>query len=227
MTTRRAPALRWPDAAAREVKRPVASSTTSTSLHGISAGCGERVQRIVRPPATRAPSCACTTTSRRPARESWRRRCARIPGSARSLTATTWRSSRSRARRRNPRPMRPSPLMPMRITTFSVRGTAAAVRPAGETSVYPRTRTGSQVGRRLDGIAGTVYDFVIHRTLSRIHSRTVERLRGCGGAVIKEPLMTLGCAALLAVAAACAATGECPTRCATRGAPKCVSRTGG
>ena len=132
MMTRRAPRSRWPPAAARETKRPVASSTTSTSGQGISAGRGAFVQRIVRPSATRAPSLARTSASRRPATESCRRRCARIGGPARSLSATTSRSRRPSDSRRNPRPMRPSPLMPMRIATGLRSGKAGrGRRPAG------------------------------------------------------------------------------------------------
>ena len=116
--TFRAPAVRWARAASAEVKRPVDSRTmsTSSSAHGSRAGSRSARTLMRRPSTTRVSPSTLTGRPSLPAVESKASRRASAAGSVRSLTATiSTLESRSSSARSTLRPIRPNPLMPMRV----------------------------------------------------------------------------------------------------------------
>jgi len=119
MMTFFAPALRcWP-ALSRVVNRPVDSMTTSTfsSPQGSSAGLRSASTLMVLDPTVMPSLVIATGTSRLPCVESYRKRWALTSGDVRSFTATTSMSGFDSDARKNPRPMRPNPLIATRIAT--------------------------------------------------------------------------------------------------------------
>lgn len=117
-STRLAHARRCARAASAEVKRPVASSTISTprSAQGRCSGSRSASTLMRCPSTTRVSPSTATGRPRRPSELSNRRSRASASGAVRSLTATTSRSlSRSSSARRVLRPIRPNPLMAMRV----------------------------------------------------------------------------------------------------------------
>ena len=117
MMTFFAPASRCLAASSRFVNRPVDSITTSTprSPHGRAAGSFSERTLTSRPSTVSAPSPASTAPGNGPYTESYLSRCASVPASVMSLTATTSMSALdSLAARNTLRPMRPKPLIPTR-----------------------------------------------------------------------------------------------------------------
>src|SRR5215218_4238846 len=117
MITFFAPASRCLAAASRVVNRPVDSITTSTprSLHGSAAGSRSASVLTSRPSIVSDPSPASTVPGNGPYTESYLSRCASVPVSVMSLTATISTSAPdSCAARKTLRPMRPKPLIPTR-----------------------------------------------------------------------------------------------------------------
>ena len=121
MTTFFAPASRCFCAPSRLVKKPVDSITTSTSRsrQGSAAGSRSASPRISLPPTLSEPPSTSTSSGNLPSTESYRRRCAIVFTSPRSLNATISKSPRSCAARKKLRPMRPNPLIPTRV--FAMR----------------------------------------------------------------------------------------------------------
>src|SRR5256885_6000263 len=114
MTTRLAPPVRCCAAAARSVKRPVDSKTTSTprSFHGSCAG-SRTDSTLNSSPSTLIASCVASTFAcRLPSTESYFSRCASVLALVRSLTATKSMFLSPSAARMMLRPMRPKPLIP-------------------------------------------------------------------------------------------------------------------
>src|SRR6516225_9196966 len=121
MITFRAPAVRCPAAASREVNLPVDSITTSTprSPQGRAAGSRSARIRISWSPARMTSPSTVTSTSSVPSTVSYFSRCALVAGSVRSFAATISISLPCAAwtARQKFRPIRPNPLMPTRIVT--------------------------------------------------------------------------------------------------------------
>ena len=140
MMTFCAPASRCFAAAARSVKCPVDSMTTSapSSFHGSTAGSVSAVTRTLRPSMTSASSWISTTPGKTPCTESYLNRWPSVLASVRSLMPTNSMSAPClSAARTTSRPMRPKPLMPTRtlistsrwVPAPAYRHTAAAKPP--------------------------------------------------------------------------------------------------
>src|SRR5712671_4354038 len=114
MTTFFAPAVTCLAAAARSVKSPVDSKTTSTpsAFHGSSPG--SRLDRTLNssPSTEMLSSLASTRALRLPSTESYLSRCASVCALVRSLTATKSMFLSPSAARMMFRPIRPNPLIP-------------------------------------------------------------------------------------------------------------------
>ena len=117
ITTFFAPASRCFAAPGRSVNLPVDSTAYSTpsAFQGSSAGSFAASTRIGLPLMTSESAPASTVPAKRPWTESYLSRCARVLVSVRSLIAATSNSGLPASARKNTRPMRPKPLMPMRI----------------------------------------------------------------------------------------------------------------
>ena len=125
ITTFLAPAARCFSAAARSVKRPVLSSTSSTPKSFQGRFSGSLMAVTVRGlPFTTSPSpLTSTVPGKRPWTESYLSRWASVLGSVMSLTETNSRSVwfASTAARNTLRPIRPNPLMPTRTAMNTPR----------------------------------------------------------------------------------------------------------
>ncbi len=140
-----APASMCARASFAEVKRPVASSTRSmpSAAHGSFAGSRSASTVIRRPSTTRTSPSTLTGRPSRPAVVSKASSRARTAGSDRSLTATTSRPlSRSSSARSTLRPMRPNPLMAIRVMNGVLSGSPPASRAAAaaDSGVIARVR---------------------------------------------------------------------------------------
>src|SRR5918999_1462949 len=143
MITFLAPASRCLAASSRLVNRPVDSITTSAprSPHGSAAGSRSASTLTSRPSIASAPSRTSTVPGNGPKTESYLSRCASVPASVMSLTATTSMSACDSCAARNMvRPMRPNPLIPTR-TGISSPLCVMKRRRRG----YPARRSGGQV----------------------------------------------------------------------------------
>src|ERR1022692_1512840 len=114
ISTLRAPPFRCRAAPSRLRNFPVDSITTSAPSLPQSICAGSRSDSTAMGvPSMISESGVCSTVRpSRPKVESKASRCASVPASVMSLTATTCRSVRSSASRVNTRPIRPKPLIP-------------------------------------------------------------------------------------------------------------------
>ncbi|SII80754.1 Uncharacterised protein [Mycobacteroides abscessus subsp. abscessus] len=106
---------------------PVDSTTSSTSFddQSMAAGSFSEKTAISRPSTMRESSSASTVWSKRGHTESNFSRWARVSVSVRSLMATTSKSaSGSRDRRKRARPIRPKPLIAIRLMPRSYRSSS-------------------------------------------------------------------------------------------------------
>ena len=101
-------------ALAASVKKPVDSTTISAPTEAQSSLAGSRSANtlMVFPSTVMESALELTSLFRLPRMESYLRRCARVAGVVRSLTATNSMSGLPRAARNTLRPMRPKPLIP-------------------------------------------------------------------------------------------------------------------
>src|SRR3954452_11651491 len=151
MMTLFAPASRCFCAPARSVKKPVDSITTSTprSPHGSVAGSRSASPFNSLPFTFSDPASTSTSPSKRPSTESYRRRCAIVSTSPRSLKATISKSpSRSSAARKKLRPIRPNPLIPTRV--FAMRRAYSSVDSGDSVDRRELLTEVAHVGRRVD-----------------------------------------------------------------------------
>src|SRR5437660_8029778 len=150
MITLRAPPLSMcTRALLASVNRPVDSTTMSTprSRHGRSPGSRWERNLTVRPSTPISLPLACTAGSNVPRAVSCLSRCAKVPASPRSLTATTSMSRLSwYAARKMFRPIRPNPLIPTRTDMqhppngFARRDGAGETAPPGSAWAGPVER---------------------------------------------------------------------------------------
>ena len=128
MITRPTLPPRCPAAFSRAVNRPVDSITTSTSwsVHGISAGSMTSSLRISRPSIEMPSSVPWMSLGRVPPTESCLSRNATVwlsPMGSLTATSSTPESPRLSNARVNERPMRPKPLIPTRTAIRSLQAT--------------------------------------------------------------------------------------------------------
>jgi len=166
--TRFAPASRCFAAAARLVKLPVHSSTTSTPRlrQGSFAGSRSAVTAILPRPISIQLSPAVTSPGKRPCTLSYLSRWALVATGPRSLIATTSTSSLlvSCAARRAIRPVRPKPLIATR--------TAMVLPPFG----ICRMRFDRAARRRID-LCQLISTIFRRRTLTQLDPRRLASLR--------------------------------------------------
>src|SRR3954471_21316023 len=154
MITFEAPAARCFEAPSRLVKKPVDSSTTSAprSFHGRLAGSRSASTRISSPFTTMPASDASTWPLKRPSTESYLRRCASVFASVRSLMATMSSfTPRASAARKKLRPIRPKPLMAIRVMAWILgakRPGSLLLRERLEPPQPPRQRGLGQLAER-------------------------------------------------------------------------------
>jgi hypothetical protein len=148
-TTRFAPASMCFWQSSRRVKMPVASTAKSTlfCLCGRFAGSRSAVIWILLPSTAIQSLPAFTLPAKRPWTVSYFRRCASVAGSVMSLIDTTSMSLRAWTMRKTLRPIRPKPLIAIRMAIgvlFSWRKTEGATAP---TTCLRRKNGGRRSGR--------------------------------------------------------------------------------